>query len=1490
MDPAFSTSKVNVTYWDPSNLYPLIAQDLRSRLPLRNLHWKAPSRPLRSINSLHVDLTAYNPLPNPSAPSPGFPPVGLTSGTNHELTRVKSTDSTRTIDSNPPRRSSSRAPPQKERRHQIPGLRKTPYLKIYLLRCDDNDIYKSTSRKLIREWISTHATAGDGMNNHDAFEWLIIHVVLPGTPAAAQPRSSSSDSSGPRWMKGSTTVLEKIRSDFNASTSGNNKKDRVVQIRIPPTHPALGTVNPPVIMGNHIPPVPESPTEAEMAWLDLISKLKGSILTSFDKRVAQYEEDIREKDMQRRLPGWNFCTFFVLKEGLARAFESVGLVEDALVLYDELGFGLEALVRDTSSGRGGEGAVSGRFVDWTREGIWWVEAARKKKRKRLGGESQNEAETEEEAQIVVPEEEDTDTPIDTEKKPYRDLILSNEISVFDFRCYLFARQTTLLLRLGKGNAGIEVPVTVPGTSGTYSLHEAAASAAGGEPAEEDLLRLAEVCKRAIEFVTSVGRVLRTDLWNGYLASSSTPESRDEDVGIVIDNIVSSWIFSVCQQILIQTSTPSLPPGLSSVTGHESMHHVHAHYPRRSSSLPPTPSAEIGNYNQNFKGPITGMDELAAGRGDLMVLARGILESLGRKKGWLGLNGWFFMNDEQEGSGEMVDVDLDGDGEEKPENQWGIEGIRSGVLKKAMEEDDRKAFYRLFERLTFKAMKHYNLAKRTKNAERVTAELAALKFHQKDYVAAAEHLQKITSFYGEQNWGLIETTLLGMYAKCLKEMDRQEEHIRVLLKLLSKSATAEKSRIWRTGGKISEHEVIPAHDESISEALSVGGYVSEILTLSEDIEQEISTPMTHLWSDIAVDLFPRHLQDRDGFVVTLKMRYLLQEKITIHKVQVRLVMTLGQEREIWLESQAPVVMKKGLVKIGVITHSTVPGHYIVDKVVLLTNKLTFTHEFMAKTTAATPVELVASNSAAALTAAKKSRLAFWPSPRNLLVKLELPDETHLGNMRTIDIVLTPGKNHVKTGELRIRPATAGLRLMTADVQILAGGSSIGPREKPGTIPLKEITVEQKIRLRIPYSSEMELTDLALKVEVDYQTELGPFFFADALNIQVALPLAVNVQDVFKSEALFSTFQVSTSAAEIPLRILKAKLEGSKSYEAGSGWGTESGMIVFAKQPASFVYKITRKDTTGVNPEEQQQPLALAIEYRTLEEEVSEAAVKEFKKELAEAGLEEFTHYLVPVMVSRLRQKLAGELEMVGLVEEVELGGWEKFMWEEVLEGIFPGEMGRVEAWLAGFFENHGKIHLIQDPESPELKAITRTIIIPVDVPQLQVIHTVELRITSDTNSKFLEAPYSPPTVTVGQAMPVELIIHHSRAWNNTDGKDGEAMLGDEELEFYFDVLNNIDVWLVSGRKRSHFFAKEGQTHKFPLLLVPTKPGHLLLPTVEVKQFLNNQGSVVPVSCETDYRSAAECVLVLPDVRSTTIRIEGVYNGDGVAEYRNSGIRA
>lgn len=450
-----------VEYYDPDGLFPLIAPQLQSRLPLHNLHWKSVSRPLRSIATLHVELT------------PSSSGSGARNG-------------------------------QPVRRHQLPGLRPTPYLKIFLLRCDDKENYKSTGRKALREWLSANTPAhqisssGHKADNHDAFEWLILHVVFPNTSAAAEPRwratgsehepPKEKSSSNARWPgKPPRTILEKIRADFNHSSKSS--PDRVAQVRL------TKDVHPPEFMpprpSNPAPTASESSQEQEIAWSDLMTKFKTLILLSFNLRVTQYEDDIREKESHRNLPGWNFCTFFVLKEGLAQAFESVGLVEDALVVYDELSLGLELLL----SARGGSGqpAEDSTLLPQTKEMHNILDFVTQRKGQRKSTE-------------IPPV--NFDSPLRSAATPYRELIASNEISPFQFRCYLLSRRMALLSRL-------IWPSSAPRVSSEDSEGAVANHSKIMSVEIEDSGSFATLCQVAVDGLTALGRMLRADLWNGY---------------------------------------------------------------------------------------------------------------------------------------------------------------------------------------------------------------------------------------------------------------------------------------------------------------------------------------------------------------------------------------------------------------------------------------------------------------------------------------------------------------------------------------------------------------------------------------------------------------------------------------------------------------------------------------------------------------------------------------------------------------------------------------------------------------------------------------------------------------------------------------------------------------------------------------------------------------------------------------------------------------
>jgi len=130
-----------------------------------------------------------------------------------------------------------------------------------------------------------------------------------------------------------------------------------------------------------------------------------------------------------------------LQESLAYSFEGMNLFEDAMIQYDELEASffqvlkgssflssllLSLRIRSPSSPL--HTLLSHLFLYPSIErNLSWFG--------KFGGTSPSD---------------DSSSILSVSAKPYRDLILANSISVFDFRIYVFARQCRMLGRMGRG--------------------------------------------------------------------------------------------------------------------------------------------------------------------------------------------------------------------------------------------------------------------------------------------------------------------------------------------------------------------------------------------------------------------------------------------------------------------------------------------------------------------------------------------------------------------------------------------------------------------------------------------------------------------------------------------------------------------------------------------------------------------------------------------------------------------------------------------------------------------------------------------------------------------------------------------------------------------------------------------------------------------------------------------------------------------------------
>ncbi|KEQ98887.1 hypothetical protein AUEXF2481DRAFT_1718 [Aureobasidium subglaciale EXF-2481] len=1449
------SSKVTVEYHDPSGIFPLISRDLASRLPLRNLNWKSPSRPLRSIGALHVEFV---------------PDAQTEASESDKLQRVDS------YGSRP-----GAATVAKERRHQIPGLRQTPYLRIYLLRCDDKDTYKASSRQMLRDWLRETAlpaqssSAVNRSEDHDAAEWLILHVVIPDTIAASEPRWTAASKKEPdelverpssttKWPgKNSRTVLDKIRADFTASSKSG--PERIAQIRLQKKDvPPQLLPQTPVTQ-----PYTESLQEQDNAWQDLIAKFKTLILMSFDLRVLQYEDDIREKGSQRALPGWNFCTFFTLKEGLARGFESVGLVEDALAIYDELSVGLDSVLRENEPG-----ATQGTFLGD-------LDTQRKALLETIDAQS----DTSRLEQLTSQFQELFSQPLDLTKKDYRGAIVSSTISLFDFRLYIFARQRTLLLRLG---------------AGIGNLQQTKPSSARASPKDDNLTFAAEVCKRAALFAATNSRALRSGLTDGSEINSL--------VSSLVENIASSWTHAVLEQVLEETASKdlSLSGDKAQLTpqfqtlgvfskkeagGNFNFPQGANTHPARSSSLQRSASSssqltpqtiyENDRYAKSTPSaqPDTmstigsGIAVLASGRAQLLLMQRRIIEALAKQKGWQ--SGWAAIKEPQA----MVDIDLDGEEETGADlerealkastSTAKIEKITNMVLSAPLSSAlaSLEEFRAVYEQLSKLAMSHFSTANHTKSADSVMSDLAILKYQLGDVAQAATYFQRSSATFLKTSWSYVHGEMLRIYAKCLKDLHRRDEYMRVMLSLLGKVVAHRTAkslpRIRGTSAWLDE------------ETVDVTSILEELVSFSGELPYNFNATMSEFFANINVSPEIMHYSGKDGFSLNVHFTHLLDEDLILDRVKLRLVLVSDGSQEILLQSDGPLTLKRGLAKLQVHSSVTTYGHYLIDKLTLESKKLHFSHEFQPKPQT-TPLGITNANMSGRRPSMSGPSLLVYPHGKSLEIRTTLANEIHIDKIRSIELTVVTGRNNTESLDLRLKSASAGLRLHTADAAIIESDHAHLDTSQAGTLRLGAAGSEVVLKIRVPYSTERALDELIIKLEANYQTSQGLFSYLRTSAVSAALPLDVDVNDIFKSHALFSRFSIRTTNAT-PLQVTNVQVQESEFYGVRA-LPCPLPMTVFDKQPANLTYKVTRKDGQGeLNKKEA--ALSLTVEYIRSDEAIFEKLGETFEQAVASSPFAALRRLLVPTLLNRTKSYApAHQLEQAVLLNEFQVPSYGSMGWERLVASLTSDMRQGLELWLQEWHSNNHKLPLDQTKPA----ASSRKITLSVEVPTVDVLHTVTLRLD---DSRAAEA------VIIGRPLAATLTIKHTRRWASV------AVASDTPLSFSYDVDASADgPWLVAGPKRSRFDLKpDDEETKVSLVLVPLRLGMHLLPSIDIQSValaVDDSGSngmsrlLSPgqnnapveeettqplVSCETDYHNSGETVMVVRETRTTTVTV-------------------
>jgi len=363
--------------------------------------------------------------------------------------------------------------------------------------------------------------------------------------------------------------------------------------------------------------------------------------------------------------------------------------------------------------------------------------------------------------------------------------------------------------------------------------------------------------------------------------------------------------------------------------------------------------------------------------------------------------------------------------------------------------------------------------------------------------------------------------------------------------------------------------------------------------------------------------------------------------------------------------------------------------MVDKIMLEAKRIVFVHEPFTKAEASTPLGIITSVSAHSLKAAKKARILCFPRVESFNARIYLSHSIHIDKTRHIEIECTSGWNEIAHAEVRLKSASAGLRLRSANASVASGEVSIIDKTKPGVVTIGPLSADSSATLKIPYDMETILQDLNIKIEVDYFTEHGQLQYFSSCTIPVDLPLDVNVHDHFKQDTLLSKFNIKT-ANHIPLQLFGVNLESSGEFQVQGAQRSRAPSYVFAKQPVAITYKIEKKATEVTERRKSKSSstgsLALSVEYRCLNEDVRVRLSKKFKSDVAQGPAHRLGRLLTDTFEHRLEHKiLPHQYERIALLEKVDMGAFEDMDWSECVDSLPEVIRPDTQAWLQRWHE-------------------------------------------------------------------------------------------------------------------------------------------------------------------------------------------------------------
>jgi hypothetical protein len=650
--------------------------------------------------------------------------------------------------------------------------------------------------------------------------------------------------------------------------------------------------------------------------------------------------------------------------------------------------------------------------------------------------------------------------------------------------------------------------------------------------------------------------------------------------------------------------------------------------------------------------------------------------------------------------------------------------------------------------------------------------------------------------------------------------------------------------------------VPHHSNIESYKMQGQSLLAELNTMAAQLPYDITVALSTYFQNIQLDPHIRHHVTAEGFQLRLKLKSVFEDDMVIKHVKIVLAPISNTfASEIVLESEGEIRISKGMSTIVLSTHTSTYGRFNFKQATLQSGRILFVYN-PADEEATLPI----------VARPKASRVLVYPRNDAFSVTTSLCRIIHIEKPRRLEIECRNGLEELKRVEIRLKPASSGLRIHSAEAEVISGTANIKTKEVGSAIVLLSFASQGRVRLSIPYELDDAHTEISVGIEISSNTP--NLDYRSLQTVVVELPLDVNVHDLFKSDHIFQRFHIKSSN-DIPLRILDLDFKDTDAFAVTSPPGDLFPTTVFAKHPATYMYGVTQIPDQGGAISKRQQgneeaPLVLTVNYQCYDEIASNTILRKFTADLEETPLAPMQGLLVHTLKERLRRILTPSVYTESaLLGNIQCPEFHDVGWPSLLRDLPPVINGELNTWLQSWHKDHQQLDLPStmaygNKESDSKITEPRKIVISVPLPHLDILQIATLTIPK------IEFQYA----AVGTAICAKLTLKHTKRWSATAMKNSDNP--QKVVEFMYDIDAPSDIWLIGGQRRGRFTAEENILKSWEVTLIPLKTGKLLLPFVDVRVVGKDADDV---TCETEFKGFGKSITVVGNLKRTTVAMAG-----------------